>query len=274
MLFMHVYERPVTRNNKGFTLIELLTVIAIIAILAAIIFPVFATVREKVRQGTGLSNMNRISQAITQFKLDNHRYPDVLFGYAVPGASMDQAQTQAKASGSAAFANTFPGLYPNYINDPSVFTDPDNPNHSNDSSSTAVVSVTVVTRSGSAVGTKSVNFYTADAFDSSPIISDPTNNTLNTATYAVRYQPFWVNISGGPTPPAGVSASDYNRQLIWPAHSADTYVTSTTWHVPHGKVLVLWDNGTAKVMDTSKFVGPGPDSTVGSAKFWTLSPNS
>jgi prepilin-type N-terminal cleavage/methylation domain-containing protein/prepilin-type processing-associated H-X9-DG protein len=36
--------------RKGFTLIELLVVIAIIAILAAILFPVFARAREKVKQ--------------------------------------------------------------------------------------------------------------------------------------------------------------------------------------------------------------------------------
>ena len=38
------------KSSKGFTLIELLVVIAIIAILAAILFPVFAKVREKARQ--------------------------------------------------------------------------------------------------------------------------------------------------------------------------------------------------------------------------------
>lgn len=45
-----------TRSRFGFTLIELLVVIAIIAILAAILFPVFAKVREKARQISCLSN--------------------------------------------------------------------------------------------------------------------------------------------------------------------------------------------------------------------------
>ena len=45
---------------RGFTLIELLVVIAIIAILAAILFPVFAKVREKARQVTCLSNQKQI----------------------------------------------------------------------------------------------------------------------------------------------------------------------------------------------------------------------
>jgi len=50
-------------RRKGFTLIELLVVIAIIAILAAILFPVFATARERARQASCLSNMKQITLA-------------------------------------------------------------------------------------------------------------------------------------------------------------------------------------------------------------------
>jgi prepilin-type N-terminal cleavage/methylation domain-containing protein len=45
----------VMQQKSAFTLIELLVVIAIIAILAAILFPVFATAREKARQAQSLS---------------------------------------------------------------------------------------------------------------------------------------------------------------------------------------------------------------------------
>jgi len=58
------------KAKSGFTLIELLVVIAIIAILAAILFPVFAQVREKARQTTCLSNEKQIGLGITQYVQD------------------------------------------------------------------------------------------------------------------------------------------------------------------------------------------------------------
>jgi len=56
--------------RKGFTLIELLVVIAIIAILAAILFPVFAQVREKARVITCTSNCKQFGLAILQYADD------------------------------------------------------------------------------------------------------------------------------------------------------------------------------------------------------------
>ena len=77
--------------------------IAIIAILTAIIFPVFATLRENARQKTAISNLHDIQNGLFQFKLDNGRYPEVLFGYALPaaqfpGARMDNALAVARAA--------------------------------------------------------------------------------------------------------------------------------------------------------------------------------
>ncbi len=54
----------------GFTLIELLVVIAIIAILAAILFPVFASAREKARQTVCLSNQKQMGMAVLMYTQD------------------------------------------------------------------------------------------------------------------------------------------------------------------------------------------------------------
>ena len=58
------------RHGFGFTLIELLVVIAIISILAAILFPVFATAREKARQTTCASNLKQLGLAFAQYSQD------------------------------------------------------------------------------------------------------------------------------------------------------------------------------------------------------------
>lgn len=61
----------VTRN-RGFTVIELLVVVAIIAILAGIVVPVFSAVKQKVQQATCVNNMRQLFLAIEQYANDNN----------------------------------------------------------------------------------------------------------------------------------------------------------------------------------------------------------
>ena len=80
----------------GFTLIELLVVIAIIAILAAILFPVFAQVREKARQTSCASNLKQLSLAILQYTQD--------YDEDVPLANYYQGPTATIGNGSWYYA--------------------------------------------------------------------------------------------------------------------------------------------------------------------------
>ena len=64
-------------KRRGFTLIEVLIVIAIIAVLAAILFPVFASVRESGRRVTCLSNLRQLGMAMSLYSQDaDDLYPN------------------------------------------------------------------------------------------------------------------------------------------------------------------------------------------------------
>ena len=69
--------RPVRAGSSGFTLIELLTVIAIIGILAALIFPTIGKVRATAQRAVDASNLREIVKAATIYAADNNdRLPD------------------------------------------------------------------------------------------------------------------------------------------------------------------------------------------------------
>ena len=71
--------------KRGFTLIQLPVVIAIIAILAAILFPVFARARENARRSSCQSNLKQIGLGIVQYVQDSDErmpYTDSAGGYS------------------------------------------------------------------------------------------------------------------------------------------------------------------------------------------------
>ena len=101
------------RSNRGFTLIELLVVVAIIAILAAVLFPVFATAREKARQTSCASNMKQLGEAFIQYEND---YDETTVG-GTATTTTNGCYTQAGAGWAGM-------IYP-YVKSTGVYTCPD-----------------------------------------------------------------------------------------------------------------------------------------------------
>lgn len=64
-----------SRCRAGFTLIELMVVIAIIAILAAILFPTISSARAKARRTQCMSNQKQIATAIIMYAHDHDIFP-------------------------------------------------------------------------------------------------------------------------------------------------------------------------------------------------------
>ncbi len=110
----------ISGSKRGFTLIELLVVIAIISILAAILFPVFVSAREKARQTTCQSNLKQIALAIAQYVQDNDELMPATDTLTAPApeqlgqgwASEIFSYLGGEAGGPAAYGsvNTAPGI--------------------------------------------------------------------------------------------------------------------------------------------------------------------
>lgn len=81
-----------SRLQRGFTLIELLVVISIIALLAAILFPVFSRARENARRSNCQSNLKQIGLGMLQYTADyDERVPahsNIMMGYPTPDGTV------------------------------------------------------------------------------------------------------------------------------------------------------------------------------------------
>ncbi len=99
-------------GHRGFTLIELLVVVGIVAVLAAILFPVFAGIRERGRRTQCLSNERQLGMAISQYAADN-------------GETLFVAGTEPHGFGYAGFGLGWAGRCFPYVKDVGVSRCPD-----------------------------------------------------------------------------------------------------------------------------------------------------
>jgi type II secretory pathway pseudopilin PulG len=87
----------------------MLVVIAIIVVLMAILFPVFATVRRKAREARCLSNLNQLAMSLKQYRQDHGRYPAAPYYDSVAGR----------------YLGGFSDLFPDYIDNTELLVCPE-----------------------------------------------------------------------------------------------------------------------------------------------------
>ena len=110
------------RFQRGFTLVELLVVIGIVALLAALLFPVFASIRAKGRQTVCVSNLHQLSLAVFQYAQDSDDHypyggdPSDLNTDSWQGSDWDAQIQEMKAQNQL-----LPNVMSAYVKDPELW---------------------------------------------------------------------------------------------------------------------------------------------------------
>ena len=116
-------------KKSGFTLIELLTVMAIIALLAAIIFPSLNSARAKARGTQCLSNLKQISLAVMLYAEDNNqKLPPMYIISNQPTPNSEALIDLSTESGTAGTTGwTWTNSLYSYVKNNDIFACPDAP---------------------------------------------------------------------------------------------------------------------------------------------------
>ena len=231
-------------KRRAFTLIELLTVIAIIAILAGLLLPVFAMVRESARKSSCMSNMHTIIQALKVYHDDWHAYPETLYGgyYRNNGGACN------------AYPNDFvrKGLFPEYVKSEDTFVCPDAVVRLDSALRSSANSVAALNRTQS----NAPSCWAVPAFSSYDFqfIPNATNGTPE-----LRYAKKWTAV-GTPL------ASESQRQLYWRDPPDSTIVTWCGYHAYNatgginngGQFVVGFLGGNVKTIGATAMLNTNP----------------
>lgn len=273
-------------KRRGFTLIELLTVIAIIGILSAILFPVFNTAKKNAKKSADMSNMGSIYQALKLYREDQGGYPPLLLGVVEYNSGLRQSVENVRRGflyrSRIKDVTTFASVLANQPRNAEITNvvwphlDPrplaggetcdtrqwfGRPLAWDQSGCPGMQDVVRYNQIGynSLLGinndmvTDPARFYPWDTYDTAPSIDkDAMNNPLR----ELRYTLFWTKLAqvsgGGP--------NDNPRQLGYDDPRDDTVVTWNTYYqdVTNGtpnlprntrSAVVLFLNGTVRVVD-------------------------
>lgn len=232
----------VLASRRGFSLVELLTVIAIIAILAGIIFPVMGMVNNKARMNKCITQLHQIGLGVQMFKQDNRRYPDML---AIP--VQRQGSTVIPFDRVTRNTSNLVGLYPEYVKGGAkMFHCP--------CSKEIDTSKADIDEAGTGW-----EFYSYDSYDFMRI---------STTQVQQHYTRSWCILANGQTPEdavraiipdnapvTGDAASDYERQLKFRTPPDNTVITWCSYHESAnltGKAPTLYLDGHVDQLDASQ----------------------
>ena len=98
-----------SRRRPGFTLIELLTVIAIIGVLAGVLFPAIGGIRKRARQSSAQTAFSQWASGIARYKQTYGFYPNIGGTYAT---NLDTLHDLSDAAVNGRFVRALSGRQP------------------------------------------------------------------------------------------------------------------------------------------------------------------